>query len=486
MRISYASIALLVLVAQGATAQLTVTSEEDAGAGTLRAALAVATPGTTIEFDLADPGVRTISVVTPLVVPEGVTIDGTTQTGASCATWPPTLLVEIDGGSLAPGEDAIVVTGADAKLRGLVVNSAPGDGIHVGAVAGFELTCSFVGTDATGTLDYGNGATGVLLEGATGAQIGGALVSDRNLISANVAGGVDLSALATGNAIDGNYVGTTASGLQALGNGHGIGIEGPSNSVGAAGAGNLVSGNIVAAIELDAGTATANQIHGNRIGANALGASLPNGGPGVFIEAGAHDNTIGAPGSGNEIRVNGGGGVVVAIASSIGNAIRGNSLAGNASIGIDLIPEEFENPNDAGDPDAGPNRLQNTPVLDAVAYTAAIDTLFATYSVDTDPANATYPITVDFYRADAENEEGEIYLGTATYTESDFAVGSVEQGFAAVGAVAIGDRVVATATDAGGNTSEYSDDAATVVVPEPGVFAAGLVVVGVLARRRSR
>lgn len=405
---------------------VTVTNTDDAGSGSLRQALldAAATPATQIHFAIPGNVVHTIVPATALpAVAASTTIDGTTQLGTSCATAPPNLRIEIDGSSLPAGSDALTVSGAGVTIRGLVVNSAPRNGIHVGAVSGFSLGCSYVGTDVLGVLDYGNGENGIWLDGSSGAQIGGPASADANLISSNTLSGI------------------------------------------------LVTG----------ASATDNQILRNRIGLTVLDDSLPNGGSGVLLQDGANANDVGTIGGGNEIHHNEGGGVTVVGDGAIGNSIRGNSLAANGSIGIDLLGEFFEDANDPGDPDVGPNRLQNTPVLESASNPGGLDTLEVTFSVDSNPANAAYPLAIDLYGADSDEEEGATYLGTVPYSASDFATGSVT--YVVPGApVFVGQRIVATATDAAGNTSEYCDDAVT--VPEPTSVALALAAFGALALRR--
>ena len=105
----------------------------------------------------------------------------------------------------------------------------------------------------------------------------------------------------------------------------------------------------------------------------------------------------------------------------------------------------------------------------------------------TDPANATYPLRIDYYRADANGQEGEAWLGAALFTATDYANGEpVTAAFVPDSAVGLGDVVVTTATDGDGNTSEFS---AGVVVPEPAPLIQGSLLcaaLGALARARRR
>ena len=82
------------------------------------------------------------------------------------------------------------------------------------------------------------------------------------------------------------------------------------------------------------------------------------------------------------------------------------------------------------------------------------DSLALRYLVDTAVANAAYPLTIDFYVADASEREGRNYLGSDTYLEAE----AQNQKLANIPAPAslTSTLVVATATDADGNTSEFS------------------------------
>src|SRR6185369_15798966 len=76
------------------------------------------------------------------------------------------------------------------------------------------------------------------------------------------------------------------------------------------------------------------------------------------------------------------------------------------------------------------------------------------YRFDTDPANATYPLVVDFYAADSSTEEeGRTFLASNEYATGEAGMTK----FVLLPAVGISSgRIVATATDDDGNTSEFS------------------------------
>ena len=91
--------------------------------------------------------------------------------------------------------------------------------------------------------------------------------------------------------IEGNEIGTNADGNAAVPNVTGVFLIGLNNTVGgtAAGAGNLVGGNVSAGI-LTSGSSTGNVILGNLVGTNASGANLGNG-FGIYLIT--PNNTVG-------------------------------------------------------------------------------------------------------------------------------------------------------------------------------------------------
>src|SRR5207249_4110570 len=200
----------------------------------------------------------------------------------------------------------------------------------------------------------------ILISEAPNNTIGGLVAGARNVISGNGSNGIALTnsnaGPATGNLIQGNFIGTDVTGTKPLGNfpfdagtGQGIVLGGTGNTVG----GNLVEGNFIGPDATGSGT-LGNQGDGVRTG-----------------DFSPSNNTIGGTvaGSGNVIRGNSANGVVI-VCCATGDAILGNSVSGNGQIGIDLsLPGTLNGdgvtPNDPGDADTGGNDLQNFPVLSA-------------------------------------------------------------------------------------------------------------------------
>ncbi len=143
----------------------------------------------------------------------------------------------------------------------------------------------------------------------------------------------------------------------------------------------------------------------------------------------------------------------ISVSSGTGIAIHGNSIAENGRLGIDLN-DDGVTPNDIGDPDSGPNTLQNTPVLlRAVPINSGITFEGRLNSL---PMTRTY--TLEFFRSStcdpSQYGEGQVFLG-AHDVETN---GAGNARFSTILPVVVptGQFVTATATDPDGNTSEFS------------------------------
>src|SRR5207249_3160205 len=147
--------------------------------------------------------------------------------------------------------------------------------------------------------------------------------------------------------------------------------------------------------------------------------ALGNGGPGVTFANGSHDNILGmtAGSGGNTIAFNGGEGVRLTGSTTVNNAIRGNSIYSNAALGIDLNSAGVTL-NDVGDPDTGPNNLQNFPVITG----AQSDTATTTNIQGTLNSTGSMTYTLDFFSTAPCDlsvfGEGAAYLGSTNVTTS--------------------------------------------------------------------
>ena len=221
---------------------------------------------------------------------------------------------------------------------------------------------NYIGTNAAGTAALGNGIYGIRGYGESDSEIGGPAAADGNVIAGNVRG-VSFEQGATGNLMRNNILGLDATGTVNLAdNSTGIEITSPGNTIGAPGAGNVIAGFTYQGITLSGAATTGNLIQGNWIGTNpALAGGLGNAQLGIYV-LDAAGNKIGgtAAGEGNVIANNGFIGLWVEHGDR--NEISGNSIFGNALLGID-IGEQGIAPNDGGDGDGGGNRRQNYPLI---------------------------------------------------------------------------------------------------------------------------
>jgi hypothetical protein len=352
---------------------------------TLRAAIEESndTSGTdTINFKIGGTApVKTINVGSSGLqalpdITDPVTINGYTQPGASANTLPTgndaVLKIELNGTNAGTFSDGLLITASNSTIKGLVINCFFDNGVQIdgSGATGNKIEGNFIGTNASGSAALANGNAGVDISNAPNTTVGGTQAAQRNVLSGNVADGVQISGSgATGNRVLGNFIGTTANGSEALGNtGDGVVIDiAPNNTVGGttSGARNVISDNRFGVFISGSG-ATGNKVEGNRIGTKADGSGdLGNDGHGVLISAGASNNTIGGTTSaaGNAISNNGLDGV--RIPEGVGNRVLSNLIFSNTGLGIDLFPDGVT-ANDTDDPDTGANNLQNFPAITSV------------------------------------------------------------------------------------------------------------------------
>jgi streptogramin lyase len=494
------------------------------------------TPGGTpdvINFNIPAVGGQTISATSAeptIVMP--LTINGYSQVGASANTLPSAdnavIVIQLDGTGAGAGVDGLTLEAGSAgsTIKGLDVRNFSGNGIVVQS-NGNSILGNFIGVNAAGTMRMPNGAfpnsgDGIRIVNASNNQIGSVNPADRNITSGNALDGIHvegtLTMPATGNIIQGNFVGVAADGKSSVGNrtepapalgqpeGNNLfGIEisgGNLNTVGgpAAGAGNVVGFN-GAGIEVDNG-GQQNIIQGNFAGvgadgltpagnllqglvlrsSNGFGAPL---GPAQPNEPGVSFNLVGgtASGAGNTVEFNGTAGIAVfgnPVSASnqpnIGNAIEGNTAFENgrnyltaastptALLGIDLT-NSFAFPREDG-PTANdskghgapndPDNFQNLPVLTSAFEDGTGKTDITGALTQSVSPNTTFRI--EFFASDPDPlglpAEGQQFLGFTTATTD--AGGNVSFSVSLNVPVSAGRVLTATATDPVGNTSEFS------------------------------
>jgi CSLREA domain-containing protein len=374
-----------------------------------------------------------------------------------------------DGIRLASGATNNQIGGPDPEA-GNVISDNQEEGITITGTGTSDngVKGNYVGTNASGTAVVGNSGFGIAVEtGATSNTIGGTADGAGNVIAGND-GGVFIGT--SNNEVQGNFIGTNRNGAP-LGTSTALDIrDGSGTQVGgtASGAGNVM-GNAAdfGVVNLGVNSADAT-LQGNFIGTTPGGDDLGTTEDGIDVAGSGH--TIGGVGSGEANTITNVA-TGVNVIDGTGHTVRGNSIFGNTGLGINLGNFAQVTDNDAGDGDDGQNRLQNFPEIQSAEIIGEGD-IEVTYAVPSDPnaggsGASAYPLDVDFYKADADDQEGKAYLGTDTYSESspnDYGdCGSPpcteSPTFSVPSGVTLSesDDVVATATDFDGNTSEFSD-----------------------------
>jgi ribosomal protein L35AE/L33A len=517
------------LTAEAAT--FTVTNTSDSGAGSLRQAIldANANAGTDqISFNIPGGGVRTVSPLTQLpVISDPVIIDGYTQPGASANTLTngdnAVLLIELDGSKSAVGSSGLVITAGASTVRGLVINnfknfdatSSLTVGIVLSTKGGNLVTGNFIGTNPSGTVKVAN-QIGISIDGCGNNTIGGTTPALRNVISANINYDIRIGQVnAFNNVVQGNFIGTDATGAATLKNFTCVELQGtggtPSNNLiggTVAGAGNVISGCNNNGINLQSfgsliqgnliGTdVTGTQALGNNIGINAVinGATIggttvaarnvisgnnegismnifsssnitiqgnyigvditgtaPLGNGTWGVAAGGSSILIGGtPAGAGNVIANNATNGVLAVGPTSTVTVEGNSIYSNGSLGIDLVPSGVT-PNDAGDGDTGVNNLQNFPVVTSAILSGATTTINASLN-----SNASKQYRVEFFSNTTCDPStfgpGQNFLGATKVTTNSSGDVSFSLIFPGLSA---GQFITTTATDPAGNTSEFS------------------------------
>jgi trimeric autotransporter adhesin len=414
--------------------QYVVTNPGDGGPGSLRDALiANNSQGFGVVcFSIGISG--TSHSLTPATMYPPVTrpvyLDAWSQ-GGSSYNGPP--LIEINGSSVTNGFGFAVLNTKNSIIRGFTINRFTGTNNGAAIILfgpGSDRNWVYgnrLGTDPAGNTALGSSMVGVFLfDGANNNIIGSNAdgvndAAERNLISGNSRQGILLwgfTNLANDNKIYGNIIGMNAAGSSALPNGTGVYLQDGSSR-------NQIGGN---------DPAMANTISGNSL-------------QGVRITHSTSDSNAIVR---NIISNNGNAGV--AVSDGTGNRINGNSMVGNAALGIDLDLNGITL-NDPGDGDSGGNDRQNFPILTSVIDNAGTTTVSGTLN---STPSTTFLVEVFSQTACDPSGHGEGATLVQSLAVTTDGSGNAVFNFALATATAPGTMFTATATNPAGSTSEFS------------------------------
>jgi len=432
---------------------IVVSNTSNSGAGSLRQAILDANlaPGLSfIGFNIPGSGPHTIAPTTLLpAITYPASIEGYSQPGSSentSGTWEggnAVVKIFLDGSALAGSIDIGLQTAADGcTIRGLAIGNFSGYGIDLNSSYNTVEGC-YLGTDASGTIAAPNYVGVSATVNCDNNMIGGSDPATRNVISGNNAEGVVILTAAN-NTVQGNFIGVDATGTSGLGNGaQGVRLgKAADDRIWL----NVISANGAEGLAVRGPTVThGTLVRSNRIGTDVTGtAALGNGAEGIRIYvgfAGGIGITIGgAPGYKNLIAHNTGAGVsvelpelglatvsyneihsnnkgVVVTDPGIGTThtianIIGNSIYSNTGLGIDLADDGVSANDVSGDPDTGPNNLQNFPVLTSATANGTSIQIPGSLASSSDTR-----FSVEFFSNSTSDPggygEGAVYLGSA-------------------------------------------------------------------------
>lgn len=368
-----------------------------------------------------------------------------------------------DGITPAPNNAGINISEYShyTHITGNIISSNSQYGIRLTADY-CNVKSNIIGLAADQDTPRGNGTHGIYISGGMYNIIGGLYLAGGNTISSNNECGIVMTnnsyngKVSHANQVRGNRIGTNSAGNQPRGNGtDGILIVDGSNHNTIGGLNNnyrnIISGNLHNGIRLGSSLTIGNYIQANRIGCgDDINIVIGNGQDGIRLQNGASHNLIGDQNNHvhlNIIRFNQGNGVTVGTwptdTSTLFNTIRGNSIAANGLLGIDLGNNGVTH-NDPGNYGNGPNKMITWPV-------------FGKQALNTISGSARANCIVDIYITDRpfpwEYGQGLQYIGTTTSdSQGRFLFTIPPEIFWGVAPLII----TATTTDYDGNTSEFS------------------------------
>ena len=234
--------------------------------------------------------------------------------------------VNLAGAAAGNSGDGVYVTGSNDIIAQNVISANTGNGVSLHGAATNTIAANRIGTNPAGTAALGNGQNGIWITSAsTGNEIGGTVYTNAagqandptgdkgtatptfvipalgNLIAGNAGDGVLIDAASVNNTLNGNFIGTTATGDAALGNaGDGVAINGAGlNALIGCGVTNnpfvyynVVSGNGGNGLHV---TSSDNvTVQGNFFGIGADNTTIvANAGDGILVDGSSHNTQVG-------------------------------------------------------------------------------------------------------------------------------------------------------------------------------------------------
>src|ERR1041384_1264920 len=101
-----------------------------------------------------------------------------------------------------------MLVGGSTTIRGFVINRFGAAGIQIDNAGNNVIEGNFIGTSASGQAQAANATDGITINSSPNNRVGGTTTAQRNIISGNNRHGVSINqAGATGNIIVGNRIG---------------------------------------------------------------------------------------------------------------------------------------------------------------------------------------------------------------------------------------------------------------------------------------
>ncbi|HZZ27955.1 MAG TPA: right-handed parallel beta-helix repeat-containing protein [Pirellulales bacterium] len=388
--------------------------------------------------------------------------------------------VEIQNNYIGTNVDGTVDFGN--TLDGIHVDSAAGENIHNNLISGNDgdgirilhvvsggtvhIEDNAIGTNASETSAVANTGNGIDISSSSTTSQTVDFAIDDNVVSGNHGDGIVMTNLVTDAnfSLLGNFVGTDNTGNAALGNfGNGIEIVntvstnptitigdplGNSSNI------NVISSNVENGIRLSGAHIDGIIAEFNNIGIGKNGAAaLGNGDNGVLITNGASANYVAQ----NIIANNTNRGIFIDSTGGTDNKFSKNSIFSNGGLGID-IGAIGQDTNDIGDADAGPNDLQNSPIIRYAEQNSITGSTHVEVEIDSIPSQQ---FILELYSSNSPDASG--YGEGTTFLDREI-ITTDGTGFALLRenlSVAVGKYITATATENlttfTGSTSEFSN-----------------------------